>query len=280
MAIRNESRQMGFLERILGEKRDEVERKKRRRPALSMIDDMESTPVRDFRAAIAGGARGGRPIIAELKARTPSVDAFAWSDRLGDLATVYRDGGAAAISVVTDERNFGTTLQDARRARDDSGLPILVKDFVIDPYQVFEARAHGADAVLLIARLLDWDRLTGLLDLVSELHMDALVETHDEHEIKTALQARAAVIGVNNRDLDTLSVSTDNTRRLARLVPDGVLLVAESGIRGADDVDRLARAGANAFLVGGALLDSDDPGRKLKELRGELTTKKRTRKKQ
>ena len=104
---------MGFLERIVGEKREEVERKRRRRPATTMIDEMESTPVRDFRAAIAGGDGGHRPIIAELKARTPSIDGFAWSDRLGDLAAVYRDGGAAAISVVTDEHNFGTMLQRA-----------------------------------------------------------------------------------------------------------------------------------------------------------------------
>jgi indole-3-glycerol phosphate synthase len=260
---------MGFLERVLEQKRDEVERNKRRRPAVTMIDDMEATPVRDFRAAVCGGNGLGRPIIAELKARTPSIERFAWSDRLDELAAVYRDAGAAAISVVTDERNFGTTLEVARRARAETGLPILVKDFVIDPYQVFEARAHGADAVLLIARLLDWDRLTGLLDLAAELQMHALVEAHDESDVKTALQARAALVGVNHRDLDTLSVSADTTVRLSHLVPDGVVLVAESGIRSAGDVDRLARAGAHAFLVGGALLDSDDPGAKLKELRGE-----------
>jgi len=259
---------MGFLERIVGEKREEVDRKRRRRPVTTMIDEMESTPVRDFRAAIAAGDAGHRPIIAELKARTPSIDAFVWSDRLGDLAVVYRDGGAAAISVVTDEHNFGTTLEDARRARNETGLPVLVKDFVIDPYQLFEARAYGADAVLLIARILDWDRFTGLLDLVRELGMVALVETHDEKEILTALQARATIVGVNNRDLDTLTVSTITTQKLAHLVPEGVVLVAESGIRNAEDVDQLARAGAHAFLVGGALLDSEDPARKLKELRG------------
>jgi indole-3-glycerol phosphate synthase len=257
---------MGFLERVLEEKRGEIAAKKRLRPVETMTEAIQSTPVRDFHAAIAGG---DRPIIAELKARTPSVPSFAWSLRLGELAAAYRDGGAAALSVVTDERNFGTTLEDARRARDRTELPLLVKDFVVDPYQVFEARAHGADAVLLIARLLDWNALTGLLDLARELGMHALVETHEEAEIKTALQARAGIIGVNNRDLDTLEVSAELTERLARLVPDHVVLVAESGIRDGHDVERLERAGANAFLVGGALLDAEDPGRKLRQLRGE-----------
>ncbi|MGD8415196.1 MAG: indole-3-glycerol phosphate synthase TrpC, partial [Candidatus Latescibacterota bacterium] len=189
-------------------------------------------------------------------------------NRLAELAAVYRDGGAAAISVVTDQTHFGTTLEDARRARVDSGLPLLVKDFIVDPYQVFEARAHGADAVLLIARILDWNQLTGLLDLVRELGMVALVETHDERDIRDSLQARATVVGVNNRDLDTLEMSTSNTEHLARLIPDGVVLVAESGIQSAADVERMERAGAHAFLVGGVLLDCDDPIRKLKELRG------------
>jgi indole-3-glycerol phosphate synthase len=261
---------MGFIERVLVEKQEEVAEKKRRRPLESLREALEAIPVRDFRAAVAADSDGGKSIIAELKARTPSIDGFAWSGRLGELAAVYREGGAAAISVVTDERNFGTSLETVSRVRDRVKTPILVKDFVFDPYQVFEARAHGADAVLLIVRILDWDRLTGLLDLVRQLGMDALVEAHEEAEVNTALQARASIVGVNNRDLDTLGVSVDVTARLARLVPDDVVLVAESGIRSGQDVDRLARAGANAFLVGEALLDADDPGRKLRELRGEI----------
>ena len=248
----------GFLEKVVGEKHAELAEKKRRRPAVSLMDDAEATTARDFSLAIKGGP--GRRVIAELKAKSPSVDSFVWSDRLDELASIYRDNGAAAISVVTDERNFGTSLSVARDARESTGLPVLVKDFVIDPYQVLEARAHGADAVLLIARLLDWDALTGLLDVVRELGMTALVETHDESEVNKALQARAAVIGVNNRDLDTLDVSADLFPGLARLVPSEVVLVAESGIGSGADVDRLAAAGAGAFLVGGALLGADDPG--------------------
>jgi len=259
---------MGFLERVLAEKKQEVAEKKRRRPVEMMREQLESETVRDFRAAIAERKDGLAPVIAELKARTPSIESFAWSDRLTDLAAVYREAGAAAISVVTDQRNFGTSLDDARTARERVDLPVLVKDFVVDPYQVFEARASGADAVLLIVRILEWDQLTGLLDLARELGMAALVEAHDEKEVNTALQSRASIVGVNNRDLDTLDVTVDTTERLARLVPDDVVLVAESGVRTRQDIDRLSRAGANAFLVGGALLEADDPGQKLRELRG------------
>lgn len=257
---------MGFLDRVITEKHAELAEKKRRRPASALIGDAASTSVRDFHSALTVGA--DRRVIAELKAKSPSVDSFLWSDRLDELATIYREGGAAAISVVTDERNFGTSLGVARDVRETTGLPVLVKDFVVDPYQVLEARAHGADAILLIVRLLDWDALTGLLDVVRELGMTALVETHTETEVKTALQARAAVIGVNNRDLDTLDVSADLTPRLSRLFPADVVLVAESGIKTGADVDRLESAGARAFLVGGALLDADDPGAFLRELRG------------
>ena len=257
---------MGFLERVIKEKHEELAEKKRRRPASALIGEAASTAVRDFQSALTVGA--DRRVIAELKAKSPSVDSFLWSDRLDELAAIYRDNGAAAISVVTDERNFGTSLDVARDARAATGLPVLVKDFVVDPYQVLEARAHGADAILLIARLLDWDALTGLLDVVRELGMTALVETHDEAEVKTALQARAALIGVNNRDLDTLDVSADLVPRLARLVSADVVLVAESGIGTGVDIERLESAGACAFLVGGALLDAEDPGALLRELRG------------
>ncbi len=257
---------MGFLDRVLAEKHAELAEKKRHRPASALIGDAASTGVRDFHSAITVGA--DRRVIAELKARTPSIDSFLWSDRLDELATIYRNNGAASISVVTDERNFGTSLSDVHDVRETTGLPVLVKDFVVDPYQVLEARAGGADAVLLIVRLLNWDALTGLLDVVRELGMTALVEAHSEAEVKTALQARASVIGVNNRDLDTLDVSEDLVPRLVRLVPADVVLVAESGIKTGADVDRLESAGAGAFLVGGALLDADDPGALLRELRG------------
>jgi indole-3-glycerol phosphate synthase len=148
------------------------------------------------------------------------------------------------------------------------GLPVLVKDFIVDPYQIVEARNAGADAVLLIVRILDWDRLVSLLELAHALGMSALVECHDENDVRTALKARSPIVGINNRDLDTLRVDLETTERLSRLIPAGVVLVAESGIHTRRDIERLSAAGAGAFLVGGALLDAPDAGAKLRELRG------------
>lgn len=235
------------------------------RPVAELERAAADNPVRDFAAAISGGGR----IIAELKARTPSVKSFRHSQALDTLAETYARCGAAAISIVTDERNFGTSLDDVHRVRRQVELPVIVKDFVVDPYQVVEARAYGADAILLIARILHWDALTGLLDLAHRLGMSALVETHNEEELKTALQARAPIVGVNNRDLDTMGISLDTTRRLARLVPDEVTLVAESGIKTRGDIEDLTAHGAGAFLVGGSLLDAADPCAHLRALLGE-----------
>jgi len=255
---------MGFLETVIKEKRAEVAAKMKLRPIVELERAAAEHPVRDFCAAISGGGK----VIAELKARTPSVASFAHSNSLHELAGTYAECGAAAISIVTDERNFGTSLEDVRIVRERVNLPVLVKEFVFDPYQILEARAHGADAILLIVRMLDWDALTALLDLVHRLGMSALVETHNEDEMKTALQARAPIVGVNNRDLDTMSISLDTTRRVARLVPAGTVLVAESGIKSRVDVEDLATHGVGAFLVGSSLLAASDPAAKLKELLG------------
>lgn len=288
---------MTFLQRIRREKLAEVAAKMARVPLAELEHQAAGVPVRDFGTALGaaaatrdtkngtlggtpspresestlrvGGersARGRRRVIAELKARTPSVARFRWSDRLDELATLYERNGAAALSVVTDAARFGTSLETVRRARERVGLPVLVKDFILDPYQVFEARAAGADAVLLIVRLLERNRLAALLDLVYTLGMHALVETHDEHEMNTALQARAPIVGVNNRNLDTMKVSLDTTGRIAPLAPGHVVVVAESGIRSRHDVDALAAGGAGAFLVGGALLDAGEPDVLLREL--------------
>jgi len=252
---------MGFLERVIEEKRREVAEKQSATPIASLEHAARTTQVRDFRGAI----EGGDSIIAELKARTPTIERFEQSDNLDALATIYEDNGAAAISIVTDERNFGTSLDTVRRVRERVSLPILVKEFVFDPYQVFEARAAGADAILLIARMLDWDQLTGLLDMIHQLGMSALVETHNGDEMKTALQARAPIVGINNRDLDTMEITLDTTRTVARIVPDDVVLVAESGIHTRADIDDLTEYGADAFLIGGSLLAATNPAEKLRE---------------
>jgi indole-3-glycerol phosphate synthase len=256
---------MGFLETIRREKRREVAAK-RESVSLAVLRERAGAAgaPRDFHAAVSRGAA----VVAELKARTPTVASFVHSRSLAELAQAYAAHGAAAVSIVADPDRFGTSYDDVTRVRDAVPLPILAKDFVVDPYQLLEARAAGADAVLLIVRLLDLEALRSSLALVHELGMGALVETHSEHEILAALAAGARIVGVNNRDLDTMAVSLDTTRRLAHLIPEGVAWVAESGIRTRDDVADLAAHGARAFLVGGSLLDAPDPGALLRELVG------------
>ncbi len=253
---------MGFLDTVVNDKRREVAAKRAARPLAQLRAETDSSDVRDFHAAV---SRPGA-VIAELKARTPTVESFAQSRSLPAVAEAYARGGAAAISIVTDAARFGTALADVRPTRERVPLPVIAKDFVIDPYQVVEARAAGADAVLLIVRLLDLDELRALLGLAGELGMAALVETHSESEILAALAAGAPIIGINNRDLDTMTVSLDTTRRLAHLVPRDVVLISESGIGSRDDIDDLASHGVGAFLVGGSLLAAGDPEAKLREL--------------
>jgi len=258
---------MGFLERVIVEKHAELERKKVLRPMAELerqLAELEKSPVRDFAAAVSGGDR----FIAELKAKTPSIPSFVQSEHLDKIAPIYEKNGAAAISVVTDEKNFGTSLDTVTRVRKQVDLPILVKEFVIDPYQIVEARAAGADAILLIVRMLDWNGLTAMLDFAREIGIHTLVETHNEAEMKMALQAQAPIIGVNNRDLDRMEISLETTARVAALVPQEVTLVAESGIRTRADVEMLRGYGASAFLIGGTLLASEDPGATLRELTG------------
>jgi len=255
---------LSFLARIVADKRREIGERRAARPLASLRAEARRGEVRDFYAAVSPGGA----IIAELKARTPTVASFAQSENLPALAATYAANGAVAISIVTDAARFGTSLEDVRAVRAAVPLPVVAKDFVIDPYQIVEACAAGADAVLLIVRLLGRDRLAELLNLARELGMEALVETHDEDELRAAVDVGARLVGINNRDLDTMSVSLDTTRRLAPLAPRGVVVVAESGIRSRADVEDLARHGATAFLVGSSLLDAPDPAAKLRELAG------------
>jgi indole-3-glycerol phosphate synthase len=253
---------MSFLDRVVADKQRDVAASKLVQPLAQLRAVANRYPVRDFRAAV---SRPGA-VIAELKARTPTIESFPHSESLRDLAAVYAANGAAAISIVTDPARFGTSLSDVTAVREKVALPVIAKDFVIDPYQIVDARAAGADAVLLIVRLLDLDRLRSFLALTTELGMAALVETHTESEVLAAIAAGATLIGINNRDLDTMSVSLDTTRRLAGLVPAEAILVSESGIETRADIDELTALGATAFLVGGSLLAATDPGAALKVL--------------
>jgi indole-3-glycerol phosphate synthase len=258
---------MTILDEILEQKRSELAEARRRLPGPRLAERAEAVrePVRGFRRAL---ERAVPPaVIAELKRRSPSRGEIRADFDPVLLAKEYADGGAAALSVLTDERFFGGSLAFLRKVREAVALPLLRKDFLIDPYQVDEARLAGADAVLLIVAALEGPLLRALLERARGLGLDALVEVHDERELDAALGAGADWIGINNRDLRSFVTDLAVTERLAPRVPPGVAIVAESGIHGPADVARLARAGARAFLVGESLMREPEPGRALRRLR-------------
>jgi indole-3-glycerol phosphate synthase len=218
-------------------------------------------PTRGFITALTGGT-----IIAEMKRRSPSGGALRADLDPAAVATGYAHAGAAALSVLTDAPDFGGSLADMVSARDAVPIPVLRKDFTVDPVQIAEARVAGADAVLLIAAVLDDDMLTQCLDAAAHFGIDALVEVHDEEEARRAAASGARCIGVNNRDLRTLRTDLSTFARLRALIPDGVATVAESGVRGAGDVRRLVGEGADAVLVGETLMRAADPAAACREL--------------
>jgi indole-3-glycerol phosphate synthase len=262
---------MSILEEILVRKRSEVSAAKQRTAAADLAEAAEvcDEPTRGFRAAL---AQGPRPrIIAELKSRSPSRGVIRADFEPVSCAKAYFEAGAAAISVLTDRHYFGGELAHLGSVRRAVPLPLLRKDFVVDAYQIDEARLAGADAVLLIVAAFSGSGATAELRRLHErsdaLGLDALVEVHDEAELDIALASGANLIGVNNRDLGTFEVDLEITERLAGRVPEDVVVVAESGIFTAQDVVRLEAAGANALLVGEALMREPDPGLALRELR-------------
>ena len=198
-------------------------------------------------------------VIAEVKRSSPSKGAMAAIADPAGLASDYESGGASVISVLTERRRFGGSLADLAAVRAAVDIPVLRKDFVVTSYQVWEARAHGADAVLLIVAALEQEALVSLVERVHSLGMTALVEVHDPEEVDRAVDAGARVIGVNCRDLRTLEVDRSVFARVAPLVPAGIMKIAESGVRGPHDVLEFARAGADAVLVGESLVTGRDP---------------------
>jgi len=257
----------GFLSKVMAAKRDEIAFLSAAADAGALRAEAEARPVRDFAAALRA-VSGGCAIIAEFKRRSPSVAAFPQGVDPAETARLYAANGAAALSVVTDEAHFGTSLADATAARSACVLPLLVKDFVLDTVQVMMARAAGADALLLIARTLSPGELAGLLATISDTGMTALVECHDEIDVQKSLTAGAPLIGVNSRDLENLDVDLEAPRRLLPLLSRRALAVAESGIRTRADVTDMSACGADACLIGSALLQADDPGALLRELGG------------
>ena len=259
---------MSVLDEILEHKAKELAVAKAHVPA----DEMEQAavrrrePVRDLRAALADGE--SPVIIAEIKRRSPSRGELRPDFDPIACARGYADAGAAALSVLTDGHFFGGELAFLEEIRAEVALPILRKDFLIDPYQVDESHARGADAVLLIVAALGPSRLQALLDRTRERGLGALVEVHDEPELDVALAAGASLVGVNHRNLRTFEIDLGLTAQLAPRVPPEVLLVAESGIFTHDHVEQLRSAGAQAFLVGESLMREPQLGPALRRLRG------------
>jgi indole-3-glycerol phosphate synthase len=222
------------------------------------------TDYRDFRGSLTARAPA---IIGEIKKASPSKGLLADQFDPASIAQMYLSGGAAALSVLTDRQFFQGSLDDLEAARAAASLPVLRKDFTLDEFHVIEAAAHGADAILLIAALLEEKEMRQLRELAAQYRMAALVEVHDSSELETALDSGAAIVGVNNRNLHTFEVTLETSLQLAGKIPANVAKVSESGIHSRGDVVLLAKAGFQAFLVGEHLMKSGDPAAALKELR-------------
>jgi indole-3-glycerol phosphate synthase len=255
-----------MLERILAQTREDLERRKREVPLEQLA--REELPgrhgPRGFRDALSGPAIG---VIAEFKRRSPSAGALREDADLPAIVGAYADGGAVALSVLTEGPNFDGSLDDLRTSRAACELPILRKDFIVDPYQLREARAAGADAVLLIVAALSPAELEALHADARAIGLEVLVEVHDGEELQRALAAGAEIVGVNNRDLRDFSVDLERTARLMSSVPASVTVVSESGISTPEQLGALQRAGVQAVLVGEALMRSADPAAALRALR-------------
>ncbi len=260
-----------ILQKIVSHKRDEVAAARSAQPLADMkarVADREDQPRGFERALRDASASGWTAVIAEVKKGSPSKGIIRPDFDPLEIASIYQESGATCLSVLTDEKFFLGHLRYLALIREQVGLPLLRKDFLFDPYQVYEASAVGADAVLLIAAMLEQAQLEDLLGLARELYLDVLLEVHDERELEMALRTDCTLVGINNRSLHTFVTDLGTTERLAPMVPAERLIVAESGINSRADVERLQGAGARAFLVGESLMREADIGAKLQELLG------------
>lgn len=256
-----------ILKRIVERKKEEVVAAKSRHSQADLERRIQSRPAaRGFERALKQALVSGPGIIAEIKKASPSAGVIREDFHPDAIARSYEAAGAACLSVLTDRDFFKGHDQYLEEAREACGLPVLRKDFMIDPWQIIESRAMGADCILLIAAVLDQSLMKDLLALTRDLGMDALVEVHDEAEMERALSLDHELIGVNNRNLNTFETSLATSERLKAMMAPGSFLVTESGIKTVQDVKRMQAAGINAFLVGEAFMREADPGRALKQL--------------
>ncbi|HEY0070806.1 MAG TPA: indole-3-glycerol phosphate synthase TrpC [Chloroflexia bacterium] len=261
---------MSILAEIVANKRDEVSFRKLARPLPAILMQLHrAAPTRDFRAALSDPSKHAPRVIAEIKRRSPSKGALRPDLDPAQVASIYQRNGAAALSVLADSRYFGGSLDDLAVVSMWCGLPVLCKEFIVDAYQVYEARMAGADAVLLLASVLSMEQLRDFREITESLGMAALVEVHSELELFAALQSGATLVGINNRDLRTFEVSLDTTRRLLPLIPAGVVTVSESGIRDTSDRETMLALGVDALLIGEGLLASPDLAAATRQMCGQ-----------
>lgn len=259
-----------ILDKIVAVKHQEVAAAKKRTSLEAMRADAESRVLtRDFVGALRAKIAAGKPaVIAEVKKASPSKGVIRADFIPADIAQSYAEHGAACLSVLTDQQFFQGNIDDLKQARASCQLPVLRKDFMVDAYQIYESRAKGADAILLIAACLSNTQMAEFEAIARSLDMAVLVEVHDQSELERALKLKTPLLGINNRNLKTFEVSLDTTLTLRTLVPKDRVLVTESGIHTRDDVLRMGAAGVNAFLVGEAFMRVPEPGEALEALFG------------
>jgi indole-3-glycerol phosphate synthase len=252
------------LDELVGATREAVHRRKRERPLAELEREAGSQPEgRPFAEAL---SHPGTSLIAEHKRRSPSAGTIREGSSCAEVVSAYERGGAAALSVLTEEAHFGGSLADLREARAATELPLLRKDFTIDRYQLYEAKAAGADAVLLVVGAMTQNELAGLYREAHALDLDAIVEIHDEAELDRALEVDADVLGINNRNLEDFSVDIQRTFDLLADVPAGKVVVSESGIQRREQIDELEQVGVDAVLIGESLMRAPDPEAAVREL--------------
>jgi len=251
------------LERIINNKRREVEERKKKLPLEILRRRISDLSSRNFKKAISSIEKIN--IIAEIKRSSPSAGIILRDLDPSGVAKTYQENGASAISVLIDEKFFGGSLLDLAKVRKATSLPVLAKEFILDEYQIYEAKLLGADAILLIACILDKRRLSEFLNLTLRLNLDCVVEIHKEEEIDKIRDLPFDIVGINNRDLKTFKVDLRTTFNLVEKIPPGKLVVSESGIKKREDIRRLREKGVGGFLIGESLLKSKDIGKKLRE---------------
>lgn len=270
---------MNILDKIVIHKKEGIKRCKKQYPLQFFLDLIAggAPPVRDFSGCLNQSVHIA--VIAELKFASPSRGVINKKENIEKIVQTYDTGGAAAISVVTEREFFQGDPDDIRKVKRISNLPILRKDFIIDEYQIYQSRCLGADAILLIASLLEPSQLNHFQEIADSLDMDCIVEVHNREELDRALEIEPRIIGINNRNLEDFSVDLSTTIQLSHLIPRECLVISESGIRNCQDMEQLKPCGIDAVLVGETLMAASDPQKALEGLSGILKNKKKRRRK-